>query len=265
VGEPVIARIGSDSEPDASGQPRGGLALFRGDGIAPLVEPQRYERIAHRIASDIRAGRLAAGERLPGERELARRLEVGRASVREAIAALQLRGVLETRPGSGSFVAADALDRLAPGIELTAHDAGPFDLLETRLLLEPGVAALAARRGRRDDEAERLLDAMDAAEAGGDRAGWNDGDRRFHRQLAALTANPVLLGLADHVAALMDQPLWQRLRDDSIAQPGRARIHAAEHRMIYEAIVDGDAAAASFYATQHLERVRRYMTYDQES
>jgi DNA-binding FadR family transcriptional regulator len=228
-----------------------------------LYEPQRYERIADRIAADIRAGRLAPGAKLPGERELARRLEVGRASVREAIAALQLRGVLETRPGSGSFVAADALERL--GSELSAHDAGPFDLLETRLLLEPGVAALAAQRGRRDRDAEALLDAMDAAEAEGDRAGWNDGDRRFHRQLAALTANPVLLGLADHVAALMDQPLWQRLRDDSVAQPGRARIHAAEHRMIYEAIVDGDPAAASFYATQHLERVRRYMTHDQES
>jgi DNA-binding FadR family transcriptional regulator len=232
---------------------------------APLNEPQRYERIAERLAADVRAGRLAPGERLPSERELARRLEVGRASVREAIAALALRGIVETRPGSGSFVAADAADRLAPGTALVTHDAGPFDVLEARLLLEPGVAALAARRGRRDAEAERLLDAMDAAEAASDRAGWNDGDRRFHRQLAALTANPVLVGLADEVARLMDQPLWQRLRDDSIARPGRARIHAAEHRMIYEAIVDGDAAAASFYATQHLERVRRYMTPDQES
>jgi len=63
----------------------------------------------------------------------------------------------------------------------------------------------------------------------------------------------------------MDQPLWQRLRDDSIAVPGRARVHAAEHRMIYEAIVEGDAASASFYATQHLERVRRYMTLEKES
>ena len=176
-----------------------------------------------------------------------------------------LRGVLETRPGSGSFVAPDALDRLAPGTELDAHDASPFDLLETRLLLEPGVAAMAARRGRRDSETERLLDAMDAAAADDDRGAWNEGDRRFHRRIAALTANPVLLGLADHVAALMDQPLWQRLRDDSIARPGRARIHAAEHRMIYEAIVDGDPDAASFYASQHLERVRRYMTHDQET
>ncbi len=256
MSRPIATTAGLSTEPPR----KEGLSPLR-----PLNEPQRYERIAERLAADIRAGRLAAGERLPSERELARRLEVGRASVREAIGALALRGVVETRPGSGSFVAPDALERLAPGTALDAHDAGPFDVLEARLLLEPGVAALAARRGRPDAEAERLLDAMDAAEAAADRAGWNDGDRRFHRQLAALTANPVLLGLADQVAGLMDQPLWQRLRDDSIAQPGRARIHAAEHRMIYEAIVDGDAAAASFYATQHLERVRRYMTPDQES
>ena len=257
VNRPVISQSGSTPTPDRSD-------AIGSRGLAPLLEPQRYELIAERLAADVRAGRLAPGERLPSERELARRLAVGRASVREAIAALALRGVLETRPGSGSFVAADALDRLA-GTDPTAHDAGPFDLLEARLLLEPGVAALAARRGRNDDEVERLLDAMDAAAAEGDRAGWNEGDRRFHRRLAALTRNPVLAGLADEIAALMDQPLWQRLRDDSIAQPGRARVHAAEHRMIYEAIVDGDVAAASFYATQHLERVRRYMTTDQET
>ena len=224
------------------------------------MEPQRYERIAARLAADIRAGRLAPGEKLPPERELARRLGVGRASVREALAALALRGALETRPGAGSFVVGPPQDDGA-----LPTDASPSDLLEARLLLEPQVAALAAGRARRDPESERLLDAMDAAEAAGDRAGWNDGDRLFHRRLAALTANPVLLALADHIAALMDQPLWQRLRDESVARPGRARVHAAEHRMIYEAMVDGDAGAAAFYATQHLERVRRYMTLDQEN
>jgi DNA-binding GntR family transcriptional regulator len=60
----------------------------------------------------------------------------------------------------------------------------------------------------------------------------------------------------------MDEPLWRRLRDESVATPGRTRLHAAEHRMIYEAIADGDGAAAELYAAQHLRRVRRYMTLD---
>lgn len=244
----------------------------------PLRLLQRYERIAERLADDIRHGRLRPGARLPSERELARRLEVGRASVREALAALQVEGVLETRPGSGSFVAADALEQLGTAdgdgdgdrdrdtLELP-HDASPSDLLETRLLLEPRVARLAAQRGRRDPELEARLAAMEAATEGAAadpaaRAAWNESDRHFHLRLAGLTGNPVLYLLAGQLAELMDQPLWQRLRDDSIAVPGRTRLHLAEHRMIYEAVVDGALEPAEFYATQHLERVRRYMTLD---
>jgi DNA-binding FadR family transcriptional regulator len=222
---------------------------------------QRYEQIAERLAADIRSGLLAPGERLPAERELAKQLEVSRASVREAIAALQVQGMVETRPGAGTFVATDA--QQAPELP---HDASPSAVLEARALLEPAVARLAAERARPDAAAENLLHAMegitDPAEPGA-RATWSASDRLFHRQLAAMTGNPVLLAFADHVASLMDQPLWHRLRDDSIAVPGRTRIHAAEHRMIYEAIVDGDAEAAAFYSAQHINRVRTYMELSQ--
>jgi DNA-binding FadR family transcriptional regulator len=221
--------------------------------LAPIPLRQRYEEVADRIAADIRAGRLSPGERLPSERELARRLGVGRASVREAIAALQVAGMIDTRPGSGSFVAAGAAER-----STETRDSSPSDLLETRALLEPAVARLAAERGGADAEIEALLAAME--DATGDV--WNDCDRRFHQRIAALTGNPVLLDLADHIAAVMDEPLWQRLRDDSIAVPGRTTIHLAEHRMIYEAIAEGDADAAELYAAQHIRRVRKYMTLD---
>ena len=213
---------------------------------------QRYEQVADRIAADIRAGRLAPGERLPSERDLARRLEVGRASVREAIAALQVAGLVETRPGSGTFVAA------TPEEVREVHDSSPSDLLEARALLEPAVARLAAQRAGSDEEIERLLAQME--DATGDV--WNDCDRRFHLRIAELTGNPVLTDLAGHIAAVMDEPLWQRLRDDSIAVPGRTTLHLAEHRMIYEAIAEGDADAAELYASQHIRRVRRYMTLD---
>jgi DNA-binding FadR family transcriptional regulator len=211
---------------------------------------QRYEQIAERLADDIRSGVLAPGERLPSERDLARTLEVSRASVREALASLALQGVVETRHGAGTFVVG-----LPPSEP--PHDASPSAVLEARLALEPQVARLAAVRAQRDETAEKLLLAMEAEPV--DIATWNASDRLFHRQLAAMTGNPVLLAFADHVASLMDEPLWQRLRDDSIAQPGRTRIHVAEHRMIYEAIVAGDAEAASFYSVQHINRVRAYM------
>ena len=246
---------GSVSEP---------VAIQSGPAFEPLRPLQRYEHVAERLAAEIRSGAFAPGERLPSERDMARRLEVGRASVREAIAALQVQGVIETRPGSGSFVAPDAAERL-PAPSGLPHDASPSDLLETRALLEPAIARLAAERGRADLECERLLAAMEEAADPADpasREGWNRTDRLFHRRIAELTANPVLAGIAEHVAALMDQPLWQRLRDDSIATPGRTAIHLAEHRMIYEAIAEGDPDAASLYAAQHVKHVRRYMTLD---
>ena len=243
------------------------VAIHSGLAIAPVRTLQRYEHVAERLAGEIRSGAFAPGERLPSERDLARRLEVGRASVREAIAALQVQGVIETRPGSGSFVADDARERL-PAPSGLPHDASPSDLLEARALLEPAIARLAAERGRGgrgDVQCERLLAAMEEAADPADpaaRSGWNETDRLFHLRLAELTGNPVLAGIAGHVAALMDQPLWQRLRDDSIATPGHTAIHLAEHRMIYEAVAEGDSDAAETFARSHVRRVRKYMTLD---
>jgi DNA-binding FadR family transcriptional regulator len=91
---------------------------------------------------------------------------------------------------------------------------------------------------------------------------WSDADRAFHRQIAVSTANPVLLAVADHLAALMDQPLWQQLRDDSIAVPGRTTLQLAEHRLIAAAITEGDPEAARRRAAEHIDRARRYMALD---
>jgi DNA-binding FadR family transcriptional regulator len=231
---------------------------------------QRYEQIADRLIGDLRRGSLRAGMRLPAERELAQQLGVGRASVREALGALQVRGLLETRPGAGSFVTADALERLAGADALPATldlpaDAGPVALLEARSILEPSIAALAATRGGADPAVDDLLSTMAASADPSDpaqRRRWSEADRRFHRQLAVATANPVLLAIADHLAALMDQPLWQQLRDDAIAVPGRTTLQLAEHRLIAAAVAEGDPEAARQHAAQHIDRARRYMALD---
>jgi DNA-binding FadR family transcriptional regulator len=232
---------------------------------------QRYEQIADHLLAEVRRGALQPGARLPGERELAQRLGVGRASVREALGALQVRGLVETRPGAGSYIAHDALQRLAAADELSAGlqlpgDAGPASVLEARSMFEPEVAALAARRRPAPDpEIDRLLEVMERSADPRDpeqRRAWSDADRAFHRQIAINTINPVLIAIADHLATLMDQPLWQQLRDDSIAVPGRTTLQLAEHRLIAAAIADGDPEAARFHATAHIDRARRFMALD---
>ena len=231
---------------------------------------QRYEQIADRLVTEIRRGALTPGVRLPGERDLAHRLGVARATVREALGALQVRGLVETRPGAGSFVAADAMERLAgsdeasAGLDLPA-DAGPAAVLEARRILEPEIARLAARRGTVDPAVDRLLEVMAASADPADpaqRRAWSDADRDFHRLLAVSTANPVLVAVAGHLADLMDQPLWQQLRDDAISVPGRTTLQLAEHRLIAAAVAEGDAEGAHRRAAEHIDRTRRYMALD---
>ena len=228
---------------------------------------QRYEQIADHLVAEIAAPRLLPGRRLPGERELAQRLHVGRASVREALAYLQLQRLIETRPGSGSYVAEDVLDRIEEGLDGAAvPDAGPAAVLEARLITEPAMARLAAECApHADEELTRLIDEMAAScdpEDPEQRRRWSDADRMFHRDIAVLTRNPVLVALADQLARAMDEPLWRRLRDESIAVPGRTALQLAEHRLIAASILEGDPGAAEAHARQHIQRARRYMALE---
>lgn len=231
--------------------------------LRPLRAPQVYEQIADRLIHDIVEGRLPPGRRLPAERELAQMLEVGRSSVREAIASLQLDGIVETRRGSGSYVAANSLATIRSRDAVTPHhDVGPFALLDAREAFEPHVAARAARVGASGERAEEIVARMDAiteTTEPGQAHAWSEADRRFHRAIAEMTQNPVIELLADQLAQLMGQALWGRLRDDSVVDRTHLRVHAVEHRMIYEAVREGDPDAAERHARDHLRRVRRYM------
>ena len=80
---------------------------------------------------------------------------------------------------------------------------------------------------------------------------------RRNRQLAIMTGDPLIMKIAEEVAKSMDQPLWNRLRDDGIYDPKRIQLYVAEHRLIYEAIICGDGDAAAFYVEGHIKRVRR--------
>lgn len=249
------------------------ISVIRGstDGafdFEPLRSRQLYERVAGEIADQIRSGALRPGDRLPSERTMAQQLEVGRSTVREAIASLQLAGLVETRRGAGSVVAVDAgklLDSSTEGHSAGRADVSPGALLDARELIEPAAARRAAERAQPDEVAESLLQSQPGPFAVEDpvaRAAWNDRDRLFHRQIVAMTANPILVAVSNEIAETMDEVLWQHLRDGVLTDLGRVRLFEAEHKMIYEAIVTGAADAAEFYSREHIKRVRRYMALD---
>lgn len=234
--------------------------------VAEFRAKQVYEQVADKIRECIDNGQFPAGTRLPAERVLASRFGVSRPAVREAIGALQNEGRVFTKQGSGTYV--NALpDTPAPtaapsnaGSLPPDADLSPLATLEVRLLLEPSIARLAARQHKRDPLAEQYLAMMTSVRDISDpqqQALWHQSDRLFHRQLAAMTGNPLIIKIADEISSSMDQPLWQRLRDDGIYDPGRIQLYVAEHQLIYEAIVNGDADAAACYVEGHIKRVRK--------
>jgi DNA-binding FadR family transcriptional regulator len=226
---------------------------------------QVYEQIADAIRSSIVSGLFPAGSRLPSERELAMRFGVSRPAVREAIGALQNEGHVMTRHGSGTYVnllsrPADSNPDTAASAALKGDaDISPTSILDVRMLIEPAIARLAARHKARDPQAEQYLQQMTNVHDICDpvqQAAWNIADSMFHRQLAVMTRDPLVVKIADEIASSMDQRLWQRLRDDGIYDAQRIQLYVAEHRLIYEAVVQGDGDAAAFYIEGHLKRVR---------
>lgn len=209
---------------------------------------RRYRQIADEIAGGIASGRFVPGKRLPPERELSVMFEVSRPTLREAIIALELMGQVEVRGGSGVYV----LNTPAKTVR-TGSEPGIFETLEARMLIEPGVAEVAARAI--DDEAMRILRAhvaemIEAFET--DRLP-DQADERFHLALAEVTGNTAI------IAAV--RQLWNlRARSDTLrhledhAGVERVRLTAIEdHVRILSALSSRDAEAARRAMAQHME------------
>jgi DNA-binding FadR family transcriptional regulator len=212
--------------------------------------PRAYEAIAHELLVLILGGHLEQGARLPSERQLAARYGVSRPTVREALGALEARGVVATRMGSGTFVAERSdLD----AAEDVASDDSPAEVMETRLVLEVAVARLAAKRA--PFQAEALEDVRVSVEAL-ERVANPDMlpdelDRDFHRAVVTLTANAYLVELLEPMWETLRQALYTTLRRRSWS-PEHTRRTAIEHRAIYEALRAGDPELAGFAMERHL-------------
>lgn len=225
--------------------------------------PQQYELVVSRLKKLIQEGTYQPGSRLPAERELSTALGVGRTTIREAIGELVNQEVVQTRPNSGTYVLENAIEtiRSLANVE-PPGDVSPHATLAARMEIEPLIAKFAAAVGRRDKEIERLLDQMESAtdlsvlEL---RNQWNEHDRNFHLRIAMMTANPVMISIAQIFNDVVEEPLWRQLRDRGIHDPARARLYVYEHRLIYEAIASGNEEAAQFYVRQHLLRVQADM------
>ncbi|MYN46943.1 FCD domain-containing protein [Pseudoduganella sp. FT93W] len=215
-------------------------------------EPRLYRVVANRIQDLIRDEHIAGGERLPSERDLSTKLNVSRASLREALIALELSGVIEVRGGSGVYVCEAAQPSAA---DLAEAGPGPFEVLSARRLIESEIAAIAARVAT-DSAIDAILHAVEEMEKNHDNYASNEqADRNFHLSIARATGNSALVGSLNY---LWDQRgrLWHKLKEHFQTEELRQET-LKDHRRILEAIAAHDPAAARKAMRSHLERVTR--------
>lgn len=224
-----------------------------------IAAQRLYQQVAEQVAALIRSGELAVGSRLPSERDLAKRLGVSRPTVREAMIALEIAGLVEVRTGSGIYVIRDR----QPGPSLP-FDAGPgaFELLSARLLIEPEIAAQAARAASEPSLAA-LRQTIDALARAKDHRASQDPDRRFHALIAGATGNAVLVSIVDGLWESMFSPMFETLSVRT-GLPENRRMTLADHRAILDRIEARDAPGARRVMRKHLENVRSIVFSDQE-
>jgi GntR family transcriptional regulator, transcriptional repressor for pyruvate dehydrogenase complex len=217
--------------------------------MRPVTRPKLYEQIVERIHDHVVEAGLRAGDRLPPERELAARLGVSRASVSQALVALEVLGTVSVRHGDGAVLLAPA-SRLHLVAALRAHQDRLPEVIEARDALEGRLAALAAERRTEADLAEidAALEAMARdVEAGGRGV---EGDELFHAAVTRAGHSGLLARLMEEIAELI-----RETRLESLGQPGRPQASLASHREIAEAIRRQDAAAASQAMHAHITLV----------
>jgi GntR family transcriptional repressor for pyruvate dehydrogenase complex len=201
--------------------------------------------------------RFLPGDRLPKENELAALLGVSRGSLREAIRALELVGVVQARQGDGTYITS-----LAPSLLLDvmsfvvdfSDDAATLELLEIRRLLEPAAAALAAARAD-DDQLRKVHLARDAVRVATDPEALVAADSAFHAAIAAASANPALAALLDNLSGpTIRARVWR-------AVSGQRAIEEtlSEHDRIYDALVARDPELARATSATHVASVERWL------
>ncbi|HEY4193652.1 MAG TPA: FCD domain-containing protein [Mesorhizobium sp.] len=238
------------------------------DIFSRIEHSRTADEVVGQIETLILEGVLSTGDRLPGERELSRQFDVSRPILRDALKALELRGLLVTRHGGGTHVA-DIIGQVfsKPVVDLFAtHRKATNDYLEYRREIEGVAAEYAARRATADDLA--LLDAimarMDKAHSTGDFEDEAEIDVEFHHAVGECAHNIILLHTLRSCYRLLSEGVFQN-RALAFALPGAREALLEQHRAIHAAVKAGNPAAARQAAMDHITYVERAMAQAERS
>jgi GntR family transcriptional repressor for pyruvate dehydrogenase complex len=221
-------------------------------GSEVIRKTKVYEQIALQIQRLICEGFLKPGDKLPPERELAELFHVSRGSLRDAVRALEVTGLVEPRQGEGTVVRAPTADSLINPLTTVLLRQRVFvsELLEFRAMIEPVLARRAAKHATAKD-IERLQEILRRQQEKVDRGELAvEEDSEFHNTIALAAKNSVVLKVLD---VFMD--LLRESREKSLQVQGRLQKSVEGHRQILQAIQRRDPIGAENAMRRHIERI----------
>ncbi|MEN3382756.1 MAG: hypothetical protein V7608_2800 [Hyphomicrobiales bacterium] len=229
------------------------------------VATQRlYEQVAGQVTELVARGEFKPGDRLPPERDLAKALGVSRPTVREAMIALEIAGLVEVRVGAGTFVTDKASHNgAANGRLFEGVGSSPLELIAARRTIEPEVAALAAQLAT-ESELTAIAETIFMIAAAQDTPAHRAADHQFHVRIGLASHNGILSAVVDECWAEMYSPMFERMGAvtgliATRCSPQQRDQTVAEHGAVYQAIAARDPAAARSAMDTHLAGVERVL------
>ncbi|MGA2119970.1 MAG: FadR/GntR family transcriptional regulator [Bryobacteraceae bacterium] len=230
------------------------LSQNSGVRLEPMPRTTLSEALFEKLVGHVVNGDWKEGDRIPSERELSEQLNIGRASLREALKALELLGMVESRVGDGTFVCprSDFLSRPLLWAITGADRTELRKLMEARLVLEENIAAFAAERAT-PEEMQKIKAAIEDMRAHlDDPPGSLEADMRFHVAIAEAAHNPILCNADQLVRNLVKQ--WILIKHKV---PGAAARSLRHHERIFDAILHRDPAGAREAMRSHIATAGR--------
>jgi GntR family transcriptional repressor for pyruvate dehydrogenase complex len=227
--------------------------------FTPVKNTKVYEQVIDQIKEMIVTGKLKKGDRLPPERDLVEQLQVSRTSIREAIRALQIIGLVECRQGGGNFIKESFENSLFEPLSImfVLQNSKPEEILELRKIVEVETAALAAEKIE-DYELKELGAIVEQLKLSTDEAFNSKLDKEFHYKIAHASRNFLVVSVLSAVSSLMDSFI-KDAREMILKQNENKEVLIEHHEGVYKALLTRDRNKAAEAMRKHLDFVNAYL------
>lgn len=227
--------------------------------FSPIKNTKVYEQVIDQIKEMIAEGTLKKGDKLPPERNLVEQLQVSRASIREALRALEVVGLIECRQGGGNYIKTSFEDNLLEPLSImfTLEGSDKQEIWELRKIMEVEAAGLAAKRASKE-QLEELNDLLQSFNACEDEDASAEIDKQFHYKIAEYSGNVLIFNILRTVSTLIEDFI-KNIRKVILVEKENRQVLISQHTEIYLSIERHSSADARKAMREHLDYANTFM------